>query len=104
MILEAARHTRVPATRHPRVAATGVFRRYTCGMGELSATNSSSALIAALAASEDPILAYRAGLLLAGASGGDARHDVALEAVRARIPASPTARALLRGRDTRRAI
>ncbi len=68
-------------------------------MGELSATDSSSALIAALAASEDPILAYRAGLLLAGASGGDARHDVALEAVRARIPASPTARALLRGRD-----
>jgi hypothetical protein len=64
-------------------------------MGELSANGSSAALIAALALSEDPILAYKAGLLVARPPRDEAR----LDALRARIPETPMARALLRGRE-----
>jgi hypothetical protein len=52
-------------------------------------------LVTALAASEDPVLAYRASLLQAGSPAGTGR----LEALRARIPESPMAGALLRGRE-----
>ncbi|MGD0018484.1 MAG: hypothetical protein ABSD62_04450 [Candidatus Limnocylindrales bacterium] len=61
-----------------------------------SAVSPASALIAALAASEDPVLGYKASLLREVGPGAAPR----LEALRARIPESPMARALLRGRDT----
>ena len=65
-----------------------------------SAPSASAVLVARLAASDDPVLAYRASLLNAKASGDLAR----LDALRARIPESPMAVALLRGRDVSREV
>ena len=59
----------------------------------------SSALIARLAASDDPVLAYRASLLTAMEPSETGRLDV----VRVRIAESPTARALRRGLDVHEA-
>ena len=58
----------------------------------------SSALVARLAASDDPVLAYRANLLTT--EPGEAGR---LDAMRARIAKSPKARALRRGLEVREA-
>jgi hypothetical protein len=55
----------------------------------------SAALVSRLAASDDPVLAYRAALLDPATRADPAR----LDALRGRIPESPLARALLKGRD-----